>query len=106
MCPFLSLFFHFSAFAEWKVLSKAYGNVDISDIAVKNNRIIAVGTDFNNFTPHIVFSNDNGKSWDSVQVKPSGYFFKSIEFKDNDTGYIGGYGSVSIFLRTIDGGLT
>lgn len=93
--------------AQWTKLTTAvYPAVDLNDVYANGSKIIAVGTSFPDFLPHIFTSLDSGKTWDTTQINPKGYFFKTIAFKDNDTGYIGGYGSITIWVRTTDGGQT
>ncbi len=97
-----------SAFAQWTTISQGYTDLVLNDIYVTNLKIIAVGTKFmnNNFWPHIVTANLDGSAVDTTIIPPQGYFFKTIAFKDKDTGFIGGYGSSSIWLQTTDGGTT
>jgi photosystem II stability/assembly factor-like uncharacterized protein len=94
----------FNVSAQWNSFTGTRTDVDLSDIYVRGQKIIAVGTAFTGFTPYIYISENNGASWDSIMVPPSGYFFKSITFKDADTGFIGGYGNSTICLKTTDGG--
>lgn len=97
-----------AAFAQqFTRLGKTYANLSLNDLYAHENRIIAVGTDFSNGYQGVIFiSNDAGEHWDTLQVPPSGYFFKTVEFRDEQTGYIGGYGGISVGLKSTDGGNT
>jgi photosystem II stability/assembly factor-like uncharacterized protein len=94
----------------WKKLTIKFNNgLDLNDVYVHGDHIMAVGTytDFqaNKFIGQILKSDNGGQSWDTMQ-NTSGWFYKTIAFKDAETGFIGGYGSTSFMLKTTDGGKT
>ncbi len=93
------------SYAQWTLLTgNNYTGIDLTDVYAHTSKIIAVGTQFPNFQGHIFLSNNAGSTWDTMVIPPVGYFFKTIAFKDADTGFIGGYGSITIWLKTTDGG--
>lgn len=101
----LSLLAAYAAPAQWTKLTTAtYSGLDLTDIFAYKGNIIATGFTFSDFQGYLLRSTDDGKTWDTVQVPPKGYLFKTIAFKDPDTGFIGGYGSITVMLRTTDGG--
>ncbi len=76
----------FSAFAQWeKISTKSYPNMELNDIYVKGEKIIAVGT--------LV---------DVGAGKFAGHIFTSIN--SGMSGFIGGYGGSSVMLETYNGG--
>lgn len=94
----------------WKKLTlKFTNNLDLNDVYVHGDHIMAVGTytDFqaNKFIGQILKSENGGQTWDTLH-STSGWFYKTIAFKDAETGFIGGYGSTSFMLKTTDGGKT
>lgn len=98
------------ASAQWKKLTIKFTNgLELNDVYASGNKIIAVGTnaDFatGKFIGQMLVSRDGGQSWDTMQ-NTSGKFFKTIAFRDDNTGFIAGYGSISFMLRTDDGGET
>lgn len=95
-------------FAQWSIVASGFPSVYLNDITASPTHLIAVGTKSSSagFEPHIFIGNAEGTQWDTINVLPKGYFFKTVAFKDKDTGFIGGYGNVSIWLQTTDGGAT
>ena len=91
--------------AQWTRLTPAYpSDLRVADIAVKDSAVFGVGYRFSDFQGHVFRSFNNGTSWDTLQVPPAGELFETITFKDADTALIGGFGSTSIFLRSVDAG--
>ncbi len=68
------------------------------DVATAGERVVAVGT-----RGHIVYSDDQGKSWDQSQV-PVSVMLTAVSFADANNGWAVGHGAA--VLRTRDGGLT
>lgn len=90
--------------AQWTRLTPNYAeNMSLYDVYAKGPRIIGVGYD-GNFDGHTIQSEDDGKNWDTTRT--DGLLQKTIAFKDADTGFIAGYGSITFFMRSVDGGKT
>lgn len=101
----LLIFFSFTATAQWTKLTPTYPSaLRVSDITVNDTNIFAVGYRFGDFQGHIFRSFNNGTTWDTLQISPAGYLFETVAFKDKDTAIIGGYGSYTVLLHTVDGG--
>lgn len=95
------------SYAQWtKLTTASYPGVDLTGIYANGSTIIATGFAFSNFQGMILKSFNDGASWDTTLVPPSGFLFKTIAFRNADTGFIAGYGSTTIWLRTTDGGHT
>lgn len=92
-----------AATAQWTKLTNGYTGLDLFDIHAHGDRIIAVGYTFSNFQGHWLKSDDGGKNWNLIPYNP-GQLFKTIVFKDADTGFVGGFGSITALYRTTDGG--
>lgn len=87
-----------------KLTTATYSDMDLNDVYANGQNIFAVGYTFGGFTGHILRSANDGQTWDTLQPYGSGRLLKTIAFKDKDTGFIAGYGSVTSMLRTTDGG--
>src|ERR1044071_1086365 len=93
-----------SGSAQWKKLTtKSNSDLEMTDVFAFNGKIIATGFTFSNFGGQLLVSDDDGKTW-TTKLMDAGKLLKTIAFKDADTGYIGGYGSVSVIYKTINGG--
>lgn len=95
-----------SANAQWtRLTTNATNNPDLepTDIGVAGEHIMVTGFLFSDFSGQILESYDDGQSWSLKQME-TGKLLKTIAFKDDDNGFIGGYGSVSVLYKTTDGG--
>ena len=91
--------------AQWTRLTPSYpSNYRITDVAVSDTSIFGVGYRFTDFQGYVFRSFNNGIAWDSVEPLPAGFLYETIAFKDADTAIVGGLGSISIFLRSVDRG--
>ena len=91
--------------AQWTRLTPTYpSSLRIADVTANDSGIFAVGYRFSDFQGHILRSFDDGAHWDSLQPPPSGFLFETIATKNKDTVFIGGFGSISIWLWTTNGG--
>lgn len=94
------------AHAQWtKLTTTTYDQMDMSDIYANGSKIIGVGYTIPGFQAHVLTSTNDGQSWDTTQPIQQGVLFTTIAFKDADTGFIGGFGSKTLMMRTTDGGL-
>jgi photosystem II stability/assembly factor-like uncharacterized protein len=90
---------------QWTRLTASYpSNYRISDVAVNDSTIIATGFRFSDFQGIIYRSFDNGVTWDTVELPPADILFETVAFRSKDTAYIGGFGDVTVMLRSVDGG--
>ncbi len=105
-CLILALFCsHISVHAQWTQLTSGVSNqIRVNDIAVKDSAIFGVGYRFSDFQSYVLRSYNNGVTWDSVLPLSPGFLFETIAFKDKDTAFIGGYGSKTFLVNTVDGG--
>lgn len=93
------------AAAQWTRLTPTYpSSLRIADVTANDSGIFAVGYRFSDFQGHILRSFDDGAHWDSLQPPPSGFLFETIATKNKDTVFIGGFGSITIWLWTTNGG--
>jgi photosystem II stability/assembly factor-like uncharacterized protein len=91
--------------AQWTRLTPFFpSSLRIADITESDSGIFAVGYRFSDFQGHILRSFDDGAHWDSLQLPPSGFLFETIASKNADTAFIGGFGSISVWLWTTNGG--
>ncbi|UTW61747.1 T9SS type A sorting domain-containing protein [bacterium SCSIO 12741] len=88
---------------QWELLTDQYRNVTLRDMDASGDTLIAVGPDISTFTPHILRSFDDGRSWDTLQVG-NGPLLRSIQFSDQNHAVIGSVNTFSCVLRTSDAG--
>ena len=94
-----------SASAQWTLLTHGYpSSLRIADVAAKGSTIIGVGYTLSDFQGYILSSFNSGAAFDSVLPFSPGKLFETVAFKDNDTAFVGGMGSNSFLLNTVDGG--
>jgi photosystem II stability/assembly factor-like uncharacterized protein len=93
------------ASAQWTKLTGGYSSqLLLNDVYARGQDITAVGYRFSDFQNHIFKSHDAGAHWDTLQPFYAGFLFLTIAHKDKDTGFIGGYGSKALWMRTVDAG--
>lgn len=101
----VALFFTLSANAQWiRLTSGISDEIRVTDIAVKDSSVFGVGYRFSDFQSYVLRSFNNGVAWDSVLPLSPGFLFETIAFKDKDTAFIGGFGSKTFIVNTVDGG--
>ena len=71
----------------------------LTGIARTGNRIVAVGD-----RGYVVFSNDNGETWERAEAPANLPLLTAVHFFDNKTGWAVGHDAV--ILKSIDEGLT